>query len=101
MKNIASTNNVKRGQKTINSEKVGNGWRFYPNLLFEGGQKNFIFYLRGVKNFELAFRGGSTFLSRKFEFDHPPLLLGYKWPTLKSIVIHNDTIETQVNVNKG
>ena len=56
-KNIDSTDNVKRGQKTIKSEKVRMGATFIPNLLYEGGQKMFIFYLSGVNNFDLALRG--------------------------------------------
>ena len=58
-KNIDSTDNEKRGS-TIKSKKVRKGATFLsPNLPCEWGQKNFNFYLRGVKNSYLALRGVS------------------------------------------
>ena len=67
--NIDSTHNVKRGQKTLSQKKSGRGRHFFQIYHMREGQKIFIFYLRWVKKFYLALRGGFTILSRHFEFD--------------------------------
>ena len=70
--NIDSTDNVKRGPKAIKSQKVGKGRHFFQ-----------IYHMRVVKKFHFLSDGGQEFLprsqrgvqkflSRHFEFDHPP-----------------------------
>ena len=73
-KNIDSTNNMKRGQKTIMLEKVSKGVTFFFQIYQIRRVKtfSFCFVLSRVKNFDLALRGGSKLLSRHFEFDQPP-----------------------------
>ena len=66
-KNIDSTDNVK---KPLSQKKSGRGRHSF--LLYEGGQKILFFYLRGVKNFDLALRGGFKIFVSSFLILPPP-----------------------------
>ena len=73
--------------KKISSQKKSGRSDIFSKFTIWGlGSKNLIFHLRGSKILTYFSQGGSKFLSRNFN-STTPLLLGYKWPTPKSLKV--------------